>query len=124
MKEPALPTASHKVLPMCCSAFFRPPEAFTAFAARVVPDLLERALPERPARVWIPACATGEEAYSIAMLLIEHFEPCGRQPNVRIFATDTEANCITVARAGVYAEPDLMGLSTVRLQRFFQRHGG
>jgi two-component system CheB/CheR fusion protein len=92
MKEPALPTASHKVLPLCCGAFFRPPEAFAALVARVLPDLLERALPERPARVWIPGCATGEEAYSIAMLLIECFQACGRQPNVRIFATDAEAS--------------------------------
>ena len=118
-----MPTASHKLLPMCCSAFFRPPEAFNALKAWVVEDLLDRARPEHPARLWIPACATGEEAYSIAVLLIEHFQTYGRRPNVRIFATDADANSIKVARAGVYAEADMLGVSEARLQRFFQRHG-
>src|SRR5262249_19725184 len=71
----------------------------------------------------IPACATGEEAYSVAMLLIEHFVTYGREPHVRIFATDADPNCIQAARTGVYAEADLIGVSQPRLQRFFQRHG-
>src|SRR5689334_25324374 len=86
-------------------------------------DLLDRALSERPVRLWIPACGAGEQAYSVAMLLIEHFHSYGRQPNIRIFATDTEANSIRVARAGVYSETDLQGLSAARLQHFFLRHG-
>jgi PAS domain S-box-containing protein len=86
-------------------------------------DLLDRALTEQPVRIWIPGCGTGAYAYSIAMLLIEHFHGCGRQPNVRIFATDGEANSIRVARAGVYADPDLQDVSATRLQHFFQRHG-
>src|SRR5262245_27652526 len=108
---------------MCCSAFFRPPEAFAALKAWVVEDLLDRTTAERPARIWIPACGTGEEAYSIAMLLIEHFQTYGRQPNVRIFATDSDPGAIKAARAGVYAEADLIGVSPGRMQRFFQCHG-
>src|SRR5262249_25836736 len=108
---------------MCCSAFFRPPEAFSALKAWVVEDLLDRATRERPARIWVPACASGEEASSIAMLLIEHFVTYGREPSVRIFASDADPNAIRTARAGVYAEADLIGVSPVRLQRFFQRHG-
>jgi PAS domain S-box-containing protein len=118
-----VPTASHKVLPMCCGAFFRTPEAFTALKAWVVEDLLDRATPDNPARLWIPACGTGEEAYSTAMLLMEHFLAYGRQPNLRVFATDIETNSIEVARAGVYAESDMIGVSAQRLQRFFQRYG-
>jgi PAS domain S-box-containing protein len=108
---------------MCCSAFFRPPEAFAALKAWVVEDLLDRTTSERPARVWVPACGTGEEAYSIAILLIEHYQTYGRQANVRVFATDVDPNCIQLARAGVYAEADLIGISAARLQRFFRRHG-
>jgi two-component system CheB/CheR fusion protein len=108
---------------MCCGAFFRTPQAFTALKAWVVEDLLDCATPEKPARIWIPACGTGEEAYSIAMLLIEHFQTYGRQLNLRVFATDAETNSIEVARAGVYAESDMIGVSAQRLQRFFQHYG-
>jgi PAS domain S-box-containing protein len=116
-------TASHQVLPLCCSAFFRPAEAFAALKAWVIRDLLERALAGRPVRIWIPACGSGAEAYSLAIVLLEHFETYGHELNVRIFATDREARSIEVARAGVYAEADLSQLAAVRLQRFFQRHG-
>lgn len=110
-KEFALSTAPHKGLRAGSGTFFEPPEAFTSLKACVVEDLLERAAPKRPARIWMPACATGEEAYSIAMLLIEHFRSYGREPNVRIFATDAEATRIKVARAGAYAESALAGVS-------------
>src|SRR5438105_9943967 len=108
---------------MCCGAFFRTPEAFAALKAWVVEDLLDRATSAEPARIWVPACGTGAEAYSVAMLLLEHFEAYGRQPDLRVIATDTETNSIEVARAGVYAESDLTGVSAQRLQRFFQRCG-
>ena len=116
-------TASHKVLPPCCSAFFHPAAAFSALQAWIVEDLLDRATAEAPLRVWIPGCGTGEQAYSIAIVLTEHFHTCGRRLNVRIFATDTDANSIKVARAGVYAESDLGNVSAARLQHFFQRDG-
>jgi len=57
------------------------------------------------------------------MLLIEHFQAYGREPNLRVFATDTEINSIEVARAGVYAESDMVGVSAQRVQRFFHRYG-
>ena len=116
-------TASHQVLPLCCSAFLRPTEAFAALKAWVIEDLLDRAMGARPVRIWIPACGTGEEAYSLAIVLLEHFATYGRELNVRIFATDREANSIEVARAGVYAESDLSQLTAERLQQFFQRLG-
>ncbi len=84
-------------------------------------DLPDRALGGGAVRIWIPGCGTGEQAYSIAMLLVEHFSSCGRQPNARIFATDTDANSIEVARAAVYSESDLQCVSAARLQQFFQR---
>lgn len=116
-------TASHQVLPLCCSAFLRPTEAFAALKAWVIEDLLDRAPAARPLRIWIPACGTGEEAYSLAIVLLEHFATYGRELDVRIFATDREANSIAVARAGVYRETDLSQLTAVRMQQFFQRLG-
>ncbi len=115
-------TASHQLLPLCCSAFQRPTEAFAALKAWVIEDLLDRAMAAQPLRIWIPACGTGAEAYCLAIVLLEHFSTYGRDLNVRIFATDREANSIEVARAGVYAESDLSQLTAARLQRFFQRH--
>jgi PAS domain S-box-containing protein len=123
IKELVVATASHNVLPPCCSAFFRPPEAFAALEAWVMEDLLDRALTERPVRIWIPGCGAGQQAYSIAMLLTEHFHSYGRQPNVRIFATDSEANSIRVARTGVYCDTDLRAVSAARLRHFFMPHG-
>jgi chemotaxis methyl-accepting protein methylase len=55
-------TASHQVLPPCCSAFFRPTAAFAALRAWVIEDLLDRATAAPPVRIWIPACGAGEEA--------------------------------------------------------------
>jgi chemotaxis methyl-accepting protein methylase/PAS domain-containing protein len=123
IKELVVATASHKVLPPCCSAFFRPQAAFAALKAWVIEDLLDRALTEQPVRIWIPDCGIGERAYAIAMLLIEHFKSHGRQPNFRIFATDTEANSINLARAGVYPESDLQEVAAAHLESFFLRHG-
>ena len=120
MKEAGVATAPHKVRPIYCSAFFRPPEVFSALKAWVVEELLDRATAQSPARVWVPACRSGEEAYSIAMLLMEHFQAYGRQTNVQIFATDPDADSIRAARAGTYSESELIGVSQARLQRFFQ----
>jgi PAS domain S-box-containing protein len=108
---------------MCCSAFFRPPEAFSALKAWVVEDLLDRTTADHPARIWVPGCGTGEAVYSLAIVLIEHYQTYGRHPNVRIFATDADANCIRAARAGSYSEQDLVGVSSARLSRFFHPHG-
>ena len=116
-------TASHQMLPLCCSAFFHPEAAFSALKAWVMEDLLERALGERPVRLWIPGCGAGEHAYSVAMLLMEHFRTYGRPLNLKIFATDTEANSIKVARAGIYSDSDLQQVPATRLQHFFVRHG-
>lgn len=123
MKEVAASTAPHKVSSIAGGAFFRPSEAFNALKAWVVEELLDRAAPQSPARIWIPSCGTGEEAYSIAMLLLEHFQSYGRPANVQIFATDSDANSVRIARAGVFQENALAGVSLPRIQRFFQRSG-
>jgi two-component system CheB/CheR fusion protein len=99
--------------------FFRDDAAFEALEQRVLPELVERTLPEDPIRVWVPGCATGQEAYSIAMLLHEALAVRRRPVNVKILATDVHKASLEVAGAGLYSEEQLAGIPSERLQRFF-----
>ncbi len=86
------------------TSFFRDPEAFQVLEQRVIPELVERNGGEAPVRVWVPGCATGEEAYSIAMLLIERFtEPSRRRTSRSSPATSTKTRS-RFARAGIYPD--------------------
>jgi PAS domain S-box-containing protein len=123
MKELAVPTASHKVLPAGRRAFFEPLTAFAALKACVIGALVQRATPAAPTRVWVPGCGTGPDAYGIAMLLIERCVAGGVQPNFRVFATDADENSINIARAGDYLEEALANVSAERRYKFFQWRG-
>ncbi len=82
--------------------FIRDPEAFDALSREVAPALLERAA-QRPVRVWVPGCATGEEAYSIAIVLREAARRSGQViPSLQVFATDVDEAALAVARRGRY----------------------
>ncbi|HYX24121.1 MAG TPA: chemotaxis protein CheB, partial [Thermoanaerobaculia bacterium] len=84
--------------------FFRDPEAFELLAAAVVPRLFEGKDADGSVRVWIPGCATGEEAYSLAMLLRERMDRLEAPPQVLIFATDIDTQALEVARQALYPE--------------------
>src|SRR5262249_25600884 len=84
-----------------------------------VPRLFERKTSSDTLRVWVPACATGEEAYSIAMMLTEHTRTLEAAPQVQIFATDLDEEAIRTAREGVYATTIEADVSEERLRRFF-----
>jgi two-component system CheB/CheR fusion protein len=99
--------------------FFRDPEAFDVLKEKVLPGLLEHKQPETPVRVWVPGCATGEEAYSIAMLLVETMERLKKRFNIQIFATDIDAEAIEHARMAVYPESIAADVSQERLKHFF-----
>ena len=104
--------------------FFRDREAFTAIEARV-PALFRGKGPGDTVRVWVAACATGEEAYSMAMLLCEHAATLDRPPKLQVFATDLHERAIHAAREGAYPETIAADVSEERLRRFFAReHGG
>ncbi|MDV3239564.1 MAG: PAS domain S-box protein [Gammaproteobacteria bacterium] len=105
------------------TAFFREPEAFRVLEQRVLPALVAGSDDDTPLRVWVPACATGEEVYSLAILLHEAFEAAGRPPNVQIFATDIDKDALESARQGVYPDSIATDVSDTRLARFFQRVG-
>jgi two-component system CheB/CheR fusion protein len=101
------------------TSFFRDPEAFDALAARL--PRIERRARERVVRVWVPGCSTGEEAYSIAMLLREHMDRIQRSFEVQIFATDLDTHAIEGARRGVYPSSIAGDIAPERLTRFFAR---
>jgi two-component system CheB/CheR fusion protein len=100
--------------------FFRDPEAFAALEQHV-PRLFEGKGPNDAVRVWVPACATGEEAYSIAILLHEHARTLDAAPAIQVFATDLDEHAIHVARHGLYPVTIASDVSEDRLHRFFTR---
>jgi two-component system CheB/CheR fusion protein len=100
--------------------FFRDPEAFKQLEAKVLPRLLAEKPEPDSVRVWVCGCSTGEEAYSIAILLYEHVLSLKRAPKIQVFATDIDPAAIDVARAGVYPISIAADVSEERLSRFFQ----
>jgi two-component system CheB/CheR fusion protein len=103
------------------TAFFREPAVFDELKRVIFPALAANRAPEDPIRIWVPGCATGEEAYSIAMCLMEFLDETKASFPVEIFATDLSANAIEKARAGTYPDSALTRVSPQRLARFFTR---
>jgi two-component system CheB/CheR fusion protein len=101
------------------TAFFREPEAFAVLADKVLTKLVQRASAESPVRVWVPACSTGEEAYTLAILLFEKFRDLGKEAQLQIFASDIDEESLKFARHGVYADGSLATLPADRLRNFF-----
>jgi two-component system CheB/CheR fusion protein len=102
--------------------FFRDPAAFEALETHALPALLAGKNASDTLRVWVPGCATGEEAYSIAIALKEATPRGKPQPKIMIFATDIDTHAIEFARAGRYRAP-LQGISAERRERWFTESG-
>ena len=96
--------------------FFREPAAFEALAEKVIAKLLEDKGTDRPIRIWIPGCATGEEAYSIAILLHEQLATLGTGRPIQLFATDIDSEALAAARTGRYRADIAEQLSSERLE--------
>ena len=103
--------------------FFRDPAAFEALAA-AVPGLFEGKGRDGEVRAWVAGCATGEEAYSVAMVLLEHAATLPEPPGIQVFATDLSGRAIQTARAGAYPESIEADVSPARLRRFFAHENG
>jgi len=101
------------------TSFFRNPEAFKALDEHVIPKLFAGKSPGAVIRVWSPGCSTGEEAYSIAILLQERLELLKQNYRVQVFATDIDSRAIATARAGLYPAGIAADISPERLARFF-----
>ena len=105
------------------TSFFRDPDYFEVLKDRVIYDLVKNATPTEQIRVWVAGCSTGEEAYSIAILFAEVMESLGVRRDVKIFATDLDADSIAVAGRGIYGDNISEDVSVTRLSRFFSRKG-
>jgi two-component system CheB/CheR fusion protein len=103
------------------TGFFRDPEAFELLAERIVPDLARQHEPDRPLRIWIAGCSTGEEVYSLAMLFVEEIAASKSAVTLQIFASDVDDDAVAFARNGLYPESIATDVSPERLARFFAR---
>jgi two-component system CheB/CheR fusion protein len=101
--------------------FFRDPEAFEIIKGKVLPLFFKGRPPGQPVRIWVPACSTGEEAYSLAIIVQEHNSKLKQKFNVQIFATDIDKEAVDMARTGLYPDSITADVSPERLDRFFTR---
>ncbi|MEE4136908.1 MAG: chemotaxis protein CheB [Desulforhopalus sp.] len=106
------------------TSFFRDPEAFKALEEQIIPKLFAGKRPDSAIRVWVPGCSTGEEAYSLAILLAERQEALKQSFKIQVFASDIDSQAIAAARAGVYPASIAADLSPERLARFFSTEPG
>lgn len=103
--------------------FFRDPDSFTSLAERVLAKIVQPSKEDRPIRIWVPGCATGQEAYSLAIQVREHLMRGHIDRQVQIFATDIDTEALAIARAGRYDAEELSELSPERHEQFFAREG-
>jgi chemotaxis methyl-accepting protein methylase len=101
--------------------FFRDGEAYEIVKEKALPLLFKDLPPEQPVRIWVPACSTGEEAYSVAIVVQEYISTLKQKYSVQIFATDIDKDAIDMARTGLYPEGISVDVSPERLNRFFTR---
>ncbi len=103
------------------TSFFRDPEAFEILKTKLLPRLLEGKPDDYQLRIWAPACATGEEAYSIAIVVREYLEHAKRNMKFQVFGTDIDEEAIRRARTGSYPDNIAIDVSPDRLKRFFAK---
>lgn len=114
----------HHDLLINVTSFFREPDFYAALSKKIFPALLREDRPQEPIRVWIPACATGEEPYSIAICFFEYLKDKAISTPIQIFATDLSEKAITKARIGIYPPSAVATLGASRLRKFFVKMDG
>ncbi|WP_048179088.1 CheR family methyltransferase [Methanosarcina siciliae] len=118
-QKPAEVDALFQDLLIGVTSFFRNPTAFEALKEKVITNLFTGKHPDSTIRIWVPGCSTGEEAYSIGILLKEQMEMLKKNYKVQIFATDIDSRAILKARSGVYPPTISIDISPERLKSFF-----
>ena len=101
------------------TSFFRDPETFEQLKTQVFPAISQNKSRDKPLRIWVAGCSTGEEVYSIAICLLEFFHDRATVPPIQIFATDISETAIAKARSGFYLESQMEAVSLERRHRFF-----
>jgi len=123
-KDPREATLLFNDLLIGVTSFFRDPEAFAALEAVAIPHLFEGKAADDSVRVWVPGCATGEEAYSIAILLREVGSKTHPGLKLQVFATDIDETALETARMGRYPASIMKDVPAQRLERYFLREDG
>jgi two-component system, chemotaxis family, CheB/CheR fusion protein len=103
------------------TSFFRDPEVFDFLAKEIVPALVRKHTSDRPLRLWVAGCSTGEETYSVAMLFLEEIAAAGRNVKLQVFASDVDGDAVAFARDGLYPETIEVDVSAPRLAHFFTK---
>lgn len=121
--DPAEVGALFRDLLIGVTNFFRDAAAFEALSTHVIPKLFDERASTDVVRIWVPACSTGEEVYSLAILLREHMLTLAEPPRVQIFATDIDERSLTVARTGLYPRTYLSAVTPERIAQHFVVEG-
>ncbi len=122
-QEPDEVRALFRDLLINVTEFFRDPDAFEVLEAKVIPELFKGRGANDTIRIWIPGCSTGEEVYSIGILMRERLDGLDARPNVQIFATDIDESALSIARTGRYPAGLLANIGDSRRHRFFRKDG-
>ena len=104
---------------ICVTSFFRDPSVYKALSERILPELMKEKKAHETLRIWIPGCATGEEAISFAIVILEYLGDKAVSTQIQIFATDLNERAIERSRSGIYMKNSLQHISPQRLKRFF-----
>ncbi|MBD0303906.1 MAG: ATPase, partial [Tolypothrix sp. T3-bin4] len=118
-KHPTEVQALYEDVLINVTSFFRDPQAFDALKTKVFPQITKDKSAGIPIRIWVAGCSTGEEAYSIAICLLEFLETQPIKPPIQIYATDICESAIEKARVGLYKNSQIADISPERLRRFF-----
>ncbi len=107
------------------TSFFRDPKVFEVLAERVIPGLIRDRAPDRPIRIWVAGCSTGEETYTLVMLFCEAITAAKLNVKLQVFASDVDPDAVAAAREGLYPDTITADVSSARLSRFFvkEEHG-
>ena len=105
------------------TSFFRDPKVFELLAKKIIPDLIANHASDQAIRIWIAGCSTGEETYSLAILLNEQISEARRGVKLQVLASDVDPDAIACARDGLYAESIKADVSPERLARYFVKEG-
>ena len=122
--DPAEQEALYEDIFVRVTEFFRDPAAFEALKNEVLPVIVKSKVPGTPIRIWVAACASGEEAYSIAIALLEVLADNKRAIPIQVFGSDISEHAVQLARAGSYAAAATKGIGQARLGRFFTKVDG
>ena len=116
--------ALYKDLLINVTSFFREPNFFKALGNTVFPEIFRNRKENEPIRIWVPACSTGEEPYSIAITLFEFLKEKSLSTQIQIFATDLNEDAVSKARTAVYSKAVLLNISAIRLKNYFVKVEG